>query len=77
MIKHLEDAKSLGLDRLVRTIYSGSVYSGTILSETTEELQELFRSADVVLAKGQGNLETLLPCADRRVFLCCVSMVDI
>ncbi len=64
----LEDAKAVGLDRLVTTISSGSVYPGTILPETTEEFQKLFASADVILSKGQGNFETLLPIADKRLF---------
>ncbi|MBE9478688.1 MAG: DUF89 family protein, partial [Chloroflexi bacterium] len=64
----LEDAKAVGLDRLVTTISSGSVYPGTILPETTEEFQKLFTSADVILSKGQGNFETLLPIADKRLF---------
>ena len=64
----LDDAKSIGLDRIVKTISSGSVYPGTILSETTEEFQRLFASADVILSKGQGNFETLLPFADNRLF---------
>ena len=64
----LKDAKAVGLDRVVRTISSGSVYPGTILPETTEEFQRLYASADVILAKGQGNFETLLPIADERIF---------
>lgn len=64
----LEDARFVGLDRLVTTISTGSVYPGTILSETTEEFQKLFGSVDVMLAKGQGNFETLMPSADKRLF---------
>ena len=64
----LVDAKTVGLDRLVTTISSGSVYPGTILPETTDEFQNLFASADVILSKGQGNFETLLPIADKRLF---------
>lgn len=64
----MEDAKAVGLDGLVMAISSGSVYPGTILSETTEEFQKLFESAGVILAKGQGNFETLLPYADERLF---------
>jgi uncharacterized protein with ATP-grasp and redox domains len=64
----LEVAKAVGLDRHVTTISSGSVYPGTILPETTDEFQKLFASADVILSKGQGNFETLLPIADRRLF---------
>jgi len=64
----LEDAKAVGLDRVVQVISSGSVYPGTILPETTETFQRLFTSADVILSKGQGNYETLLPVADARFF---------
>ena len=64
----LKDAEAVGLDRLVTTISSGSVYPGTILPETTQEFQKLFASADVMLSKGQGNFETLLPVADKRLF---------
>ncbi len=64
----LEDARAVGLDQIVRTISSGSIYPGTILSETTEEFQNLFKSADLILSKGQGNFETLLPIADKRLF---------
>ncbi|MFC1744333.1 DUF89 domain-containing protein [Candidatus Riflebacteria bacterium] len=64
----LEDARAVGLDRLVTTISSGSVYPGTILPETTEEFQKLFASAEVILSKGQGNFKTLLPLADKRLF---------
>ncbi len=64
----LEDAKFVGLDLLVTTISSGSIYPGTVLPETTKLFQNLFASADVVLSKGQGNFETLLPIADKRIF---------
>jgi uncharacterized protein with ATP-grasp and redox domains len=64
----LIDARTVGLDRLVAVISSGSVYPGTVLPETTREFQQLFAAADVILSKGQGNLETLLPSADNRLF---------
>ncbi len=64
----LEDAKAIGLNKLVTTISSGSVYPGTILSETSTEFQKLFAAADVILSKGQGNFETLLPLANKRLF---------
>jgi len=64
----LEDAKLVGLDRLVTVISSGSIYPGTILPETTKEFQELFASADVMLSKGQGNFETLLPWSNKKLF---------
>jgi uncharacterized protein with ATP-grasp and redox domains len=64
----LEDARAVGLDRLAAVMSSGSIYPGTILPETTTGFQKLFASADVILSKGQGNFETLLPVADKRLF---------
>ncbi len=64
----LEDARAIGLDSLVNVISSGSIYPGTILAETTEEFKGLFNSVDLIISKGQGNLETLLPVADERLF---------
>jgi len=64
----LQDARRVGLDRLASTISSGSVYPGTVLTETSEAFQELFAAADVILSKGQGNFETLLSLASERIF---------
>lgn len=64
----LADARDIGLDRYVRIISSGSVYPGTVMAETTSEFRNLFETADVILAKGQGNFETLLPLNDARLF---------
>ncbi|MEE4167224.1 MAG: ARMT1-like domain-containing protein [Desulfocapsaceae bacterium] len=55
----LADARAIGMHQLVETISSGSIYPGTILDKTTETFQELFRTADLVISKGQGNFETL------------------
>ena len=64
----VEDALTVGLDRLVPTISSGSVYPGTVISESSQTFQKLFTGADVILSKGQGNFETLLPLASERIF---------
>jgi len=64
----LADAQSVGLDNVVTTISSGSVYPGTVMTETSGPFQRLFAAADVIISKGQGNFETLLPDADGRLF---------
>jgi len=64
----IDDAKAIGLDSIVTTISSGSIYPGTILPEVSQEFSELYSCADIILAKGQGNFETLLPYADKRLF---------
>jgi len=55
----LEDAKRIGIDAFCKIIESGSTIEGTDLKQCTPEFLELYNNADMVIAKGQGNLETL------------------
>lgn len=55
----MEDALMCGIGELATVIASGSDAPGTILSLCTEEFLECYRSADLVISKGQGNFETL------------------
>ena len=54
-----DDARMAGLDKLVAVVDNGSDVPGTILEECSEEFKRLFFEADLVIAKGQGNYETL------------------
>jgi len=54
-----EDAAAAGIDRLVKVIDNGSDAPGTILAECSESFLRHFHQADLVIAKGQGNYETL------------------
>lgn len=63
------DAKAAGLTEMVRVIDNGSDVPGTVLEECSPEFQRIFDSADVVIAKGQGNLETLYGLQRRIYFL--------
>jgi uncharacterized protein with ATP-grasp and redox domains len=54
-----DDARAVGMDKVARVISNGSDAPATILSQCTTELQQLFRSADIIIAKGQGNYESL------------------
>lgn len=63
----LEDAQRLGMDTLCTVIESGSIISGTALEQASSEFLDYYHTADVVIAKGQGNYETLLQ-ADRLIY---------
>lgn len=54
-----EDALDSGLDRCATIISNGSDAPGTVLSLCSKEFRELFESAGLIMAKGQGNYETL------------------
>jgi uncharacterized protein with ATP-grasp and redox domains len=63
----LDDAHAVGLPEIVRVIDNGSDAPGTVLDEVHPEVRALFSNADLVIAKGQGNYETLSD-APRPVF---------
>lgn len=56
-----EDARYIGLDKVAQVLETGSTFAGTVVSRTTKEFQEVYHSADMIIAKGQGNFETLEP----------------
>lgn len=62
------DATAAGLDELVEVIDNGSDAPGTLLSDCTTEMRQRFAHADIVLAKGQGNYETLSSVERPNVF---------
>ena len=54
-----EDARYVGVDRLAALISNVSSVAGTIYEMLPEEAKDAIDSADVILAKGQGNYESL------------------
>jgi len=67
-----EDAYYIGLDKIVKVIDNGTDISGTQISEVGEEMKKALDDADVIIAKGQGNFETMLGCGLNvyYVYLC-------
>jgi uncharacterized protein with ATP-grasp and redox domains len=55
----LADARSVGLDTLVELIDNGSDAPGTLLEDCSSEFRRRFAAADLIVAKGQGNFESL------------------
>ena len=55
----VEDARAAGLTDLVRVVDNGSSAPGTILEDCSDSFRAHFASADLVIAKGQGNYESL------------------
>ena len=58
----LQDAEEAGLSRYARVITNGDYIQGTLPSRSGEEFRRCWQQADVVLCKGQANLE----CMDRE-----------
>ena len=68
----MEDAKAVGLTEIVKVIGNGSAIAGNSLGYISAEAEELIRTADVVISKGQGNFESLNGCGLNiyYLFLC-------
>ncbi len=55
----LQDALDAGLQDASEIVSSGTDAPGTILDLCSEDFKETYRSADLVISKGQGNYEGL------------------
>ena len=55
----VDDARSTGMTNQVRVIDNGSDAPGTLLAECSPDFKKAFETADLIIAKGQGNYETL------------------
>jgi uncharacterized protein with ATP-grasp and redox domains len=55
----IEDAYKCGIHKTAEIISCGSDAPGTVLSLCSKEFLKLYRRADMVISKGQGNYEAL------------------
>jgi len=67
----VKDATLAGVGLYAEIMGTGAAIPGVVPEKCSGEFRELFQSADVVIAKGQGNFETLseLPREGRFFFL--------
>jgi len=72
-----EDAKKVGLDKMVKIISNGDSAPGTVIEDTSDEFKEIFYSSDLIIAKGQGNYETLSTIDRENVFLLFMAKCDV
>lgn len=54
-----EDAEYVGINELARIISNGLPIAGTVYDMLPDSAKEVVNQADVILAKGQGNYESL------------------
>lgn len=56
----LDDANSVGIDAYAKPISNGTDIPSTVLKHCSQEFIEAYNHADLIISKGQGNLEGLL-----------------
>ncbi|HOW96464.1 MAG TPA: ARMT1-like domain-containing protein [Kiritimatiellia bacterium] len=65
----MDDAVTAGLPEVAPVLDNGSDAPGTVLADCSPAFREWFDRADLVIAKGQGNYETLSDVPKRIFFL--------
>ena len=55
----VEDAEYSGINDIAEVISNGEAVAGTVYDMLSEEARKIFDEADVILAKGQGNYESM------------------
>jgi damage-control phosphatase, subfamily I len=64
----IEDADYIGMKEVAKVISNGYDAPSTIIDKSSEEFRSYFYRSSLIIAKGQGNLEGLLPLKDKRIF---------
>jgi uncharacterized protein with ATP-grasp and redox domains len=66
----VEDAVQIGLNEVAELVSTGTDSIGIIYGDISEEFKEIFKNADMVIAKGLGNYEglTAMKLGDKPVF---------
>jgi hypothetical protein len=64
----IEDARLVGLDKIVEVISNGYDAPSTILSACSAKFMNIYSHADIIISKGQGNLEGLIGERDKNIY---------
>ncbi len=64
----LDDARAAGLHDCAAVIDNGNDGIGTLLEACSSRFRDAYRSADLIISKGQANYETLVGEGDERTF---------
>lgn len=73
----LADAEVAGMHEVAGVISNGAGNPSTILNSCSTEFRECFRMADLIISKGQGNLEGLVGLSDPRIFFLLMAKCDV
>lgn len=64
----VEDADYVRMNDVARVISNEYDAPSTIVSKSGELFRDSFAKADLIISKGQGNMEGLIPLNDKRIF---------
>jgi len=73
----MEDAEYVGMTGVTRVISSGYDAPTTVVSKSGDVFRRYYEDADLIISKGQGNLEGLIGEHDRRIYFLLMVKCDV
>ena len=73
----VDDARMVGMDKVARVVTTGDDSPGAVWERSSEEFRRLFNEADVVISKGQGNLEGLIERKHKNLYYLLVTKCEL
>jgi len=64
----MEDARSVGITKITKVISNGYDAPSTLINRCSASFRKIFNDADIIISKGQGNLEGLISNMDKKIF---------
>ena len=73
----LDDAKMTGMDKIARVLSTGDDSPGAVWESASKDFRDHFSNADVIISKGQGNLEGLIDVPHDHIYFLLVTKCDL
>lgn len=73
----LHDAIDVGMNSVAKVIENGFDAPSTVLKKCSPEFMAIYNSVDLIISKGQGNLEGLINENDPRIFFLLMTKCDV
>lgn len=70
------DAEMTGIAKIAKVITTGDDAPGAVWESTSKEFKDIFNRADVIISKGQGNLEGLMDIPRNNIYFLLVTKCD-
>lgn len=72
-----EDAYAVGIDKYAKVVSNGDYSLGTVLERTSDTFKEIYKKADVIIAKGQANYESLSEEKDKSIYFMLMTKCEV
>ena len=72
-----QDARMVEMRDVAKVVTTGDNAPGAVWESTSEEFKDVFLNADVIISKGQGNLEGLMDVPHQNIYFLLVTKCDL